>query len=377
MPKYSKERLTLLLLFPAMLLIGFWMLLGLCTKADSVSKVSLSAPLQEQTDRLLQQQTMGSRTLRSFSAGVQYHMGLSQINQVYLTPSRMLEAPDVLDADALEQTAEQINAFYQENQTPICLLAAPCATEFYQDQLPTGVPFHSQKAQLERFYDALQTPIRTIDPYPVLMPVQEDYIFYRTDTKWTSYGAYCVYRSAVQKMGFLPISYDTYVVSHVYGAYRGDLYQQCAYLGITPDILDLYSSSKQELPVTVQEGVGEDGAVRTLYDTEALESDTPYDFYLGADTPLLTITTAVDNEKRLLLLKDDWADCMIPFLTKHFQTIYVLDVTCASAKDAAQLQEVAFDQILMVCDLETYENTAAMQRLLRASSKTSTVSFLK
>ena len=228
MPKYSKERLTLLLLFPAMLLIGFWMLLGLCTKADSVSKVSLSAPLQEQTDRLLQQQTMGSRTLRSFSAGVQYHMGLSQINQVYLTPSRMLEAPDVLDADALEQTAEQINAFYQENQTPICLLAAPCATEFYQDQLPTGVLFHSQKAQLERFYDALQTPIRTIDPYPVLMPVQEDYIFYRTDTKWTSYGAYCVYRSVVQKMGFLPISYDTYVVSHVYGAYRGDLYQQCA-----------------------------------------------------------------------------------------------------------------------------------------------------
>ena len=127
----------------------------------------------------------------------------------------------------------------------------------------------------------------------------------------------------------------------------------------------------------MQDGVGEDGAVRTLYDTEALESDTPYDFYLGADTPLLTITTAVDNEKRLLLLKDDWADCMVPFLTKHFQTIYVLDVTCASAKDAAQLREVAFDQILMVCDLETYENTAAMQRLLRASSKTSTVSFLK
>ena len=90
MPKYSKERLTLLLLFPAMLLIGFWMLLGLCTKADSVSKVSLSAPLQEQTDRLLQQQTMGSRTLRSFSAGVQYHMGLSQINQVYLTRYRRI-----------------------------------------------------------------------------------------------------------------------------------------------------------------------------------------------------------------------------------------------------------------------------------------------
>ena len=64
-------------------------------------------------------------------------------------------------------------------------------------------------------------------------------------------------------------------------------------------------------------------------------------------------------------------------MTKHFQTIYVLDVTCASAKDAAQLREVAFDQILMVCDLETYENTAVMQRLLRASSKTSTVSFLK
>ena len=67
--------------------------------------------------------------------------------------------------------------------------------------------------------------IRKTDAYYILEAESNDYIYYRTFPYWTSYGAYSVYRSVIQKLGFVPISYDHYTVSHVKSDARGALYQ--------------------------------------------------------------------------------------------------------------------------------------------------------
>jgi hypothetical protein len=86
----------------------------------------------------------------------------------------------------------------------------------------------------------MDSSIRKIDSYHVLLTASEDYIYNRTDSRWSSYGAYCVYRSTIQKMGFAAISYDQYSITHV-RTYRGELYQRCYYGGVAPDMLDIYT----------------------------------------------------------------------------------------------------------------------------------------
>ena len=93
--------------------------------------------------------------------------------------------------------------------------AVPAAGEFYAADLLGSAPFSSQLSELDTFYDEVSSPIRKIDIYQILSTAKDDYIYHRTDAQWTGYGAYCVYRSAIRKMGFIPVSYDQYAVSHV------------------------------------------------------------------------------------------------------------------------------------------------------------------
>ena len=51
------------------------------------------------------------------------------------------------------------------------------------------------------FNNAIDLHIRKTDAYYILEAESNDYIYYRTFPYWTSYGAYSVYRSVIQKLG--------------------------------------------------------------------------------------------------------------------------------------------------------------------------------
>ena len=121
------------------------------------------------------------------------------------------------------------------------MIAVPPAGEFYADDLLDEMSYPSQRTAIDSFYQEISSPVRKIDVYHVLFTATNDYIYYRTDAKWSSYGAYCVYRNAIQRMGFAPISYDQYTVTHV-ASFRGNLYDACLYSKVTPDILDVYQN---------------------------------------------------------------------------------------------------------------------------------------
>jgi hypothetical protein len=64
----------------------------------------------------------------------------------------------------------------------------------------------------------------------------------------------------------------------------------------------------------------------TLYAPEKLETRDKYAYFLGGNDALVQIDTGVDNDRTLLIAKDSYANCLIPFLTAHFERIYVIDL---------------------------------------------------
>ena len=178
--------------------------------------------------------------LRTLTNGIAATGG-NRIGDVYFTEERLLECPKQLDAAALSDTADAISQFYAAYQIPTAVIAVPPAGEFYADDLLDEMSYPSQRTAIDSFYQEISSPVRKIDVYHVLFTATNDYIYYRTDAKWSSYGAYCVYRNAIQRMGFAPISYDQYTVTHV-ASFRGNLYDACLYSKVTPDILDVYQN---------------------------------------------------------------------------------------------------------------------------------------
>ena len=61
-----------------------------------------------------------------------------------------------------------------------------------------------------------------------------------------------------------------------------------------------------------------------LYDKSLLGSCYEYGMYLGDDAPFVRICTSVNNDRRLLLIKDEYADCFVQFLIQHYSEIAIV-----------------------------------------------------
>ena len=63
----------------------------------------------------------------------------------------------------------------------------------------------------------------------------------------------------------------------------------------------------------------------SLYDSSKLETRDKYAVFLGGNSSVVDIKTVSTSTKRLLVVKDSFADCFIPFLTPYYREIVAVD----------------------------------------------------
>ncbi|MDE5764268.1 MAG: hypothetical protein K2N49_01665 [Ruminococcus sp.] len=260
----------------------------------------------------------------SASAEINSCIGEPIINGVYITDSRLIDTGSAVQFDA-EKTAGIVNSFSEKCTGAVYFAAIPTSAGIYRDILPEYMSGTTEKQKADILYEKLNTDIRKIDAYSILKMLSDSYIYYRTDTKWTCYGAYCVYRTVVQKLGFMPVSYDKYTIRHMTDGYRGNLYSRTQYTESKSDQLDIYeyNDGTETTSCTVYDNHG--GKYKCeLYNTDAVETDNMYDLYLYSGQPLVKINTTVNNDRHLLVIGDEFVLNFVPFLTKHYSEISVL-----------------------------------------------------
>lgn len=277
----------------------------------------------------------------------------SVVNGVYISQERLLSA-EIPSYGSFEENAALINNFAEKYDGAVYAAAIPTSAGVYGDILPSYLQQVTEKQQIDRFYDLLDTDIRRIDAYSILKTLSDNYIYYRSDSKWTSYGAYCVYRTVIQKLGFLPASYDKYTVHHITDNYKGDLYKRSQYMESNSDLLDIYeySGGAEITGCTAYDNAGKCYEWE-LYDIDAAGSDDKYRLYLGEKMPFVKITANVNNEKRLLVIGDDFAACFIPFLTQHYSEIVFVSPECMELRLKDHIDIRDYEQTLFLFGIDS------------------------
>ena len=88
--------------------------------------------------------------------------------------------------------------------------------------------------------------------------------------------------------------------------------------------IDIYAPTNGDDDVIVNY-VNETKKTTSLYDSSKLKTRDKYGVFLGGNTSVIDIKTVSTSQKRLLVVKDSFADCFIPFLTPHYREIVVVD----------------------------------------------------
>lgn len=277
--------------------------------------------------------------------------GEGKVNGVYVSDDMLLDCT-ADTSDISIDVAEKVNKFAEKYHSSFYFIAVPSSDGIYSNNLPKYIEPDYQMRQTENFYSELNTEIRKINAFNILKNFSDDYVYYRTDTKWTPYGAYCVYRTAIQKLGFIPIAYDKYTIEHTTADFKGNLYNRSQCEISKSDFLDLYYSESINIDNITAYDENLNEKTVNLYEKKFLESSNMYNVYLGEDCPVLKIKTAVNNNKKIMIIKDEYADCFIPFLAQHYSEILAISVNYSDFDFETHFRVGEYEQVMFICGIE-------------------------
>lgn len=296
--------------------------------------------------------------------GTERFFGKTEVNGIFTVDDRMMQVWKGYDEEFISKNLEAINAFAKANpDIPTYFMLAPTSQEIYAHTLPSVTPIGSQ-SELNAFCkDKLECNV--IDVFPALMSRSDEYIYYRTDHHWTSYGAYIAYTEAAKSLGFQAEPLSSFDIEHASSSFRGTLYSKTLDDSITPDIIDYYhyNGAKTGVKLTINDGVSLK-EYDSLYFREYLDVKDKYSSFMGTNSPIMTVTSENNpNGQSILIFKDSYAHSLIPFLVNHYSKITVLDMRYINAGYSTLVDMDNFDSVLILYNAITFSEDSNIRKL--------------
>ena len=291
----------------------------------SITKV-LDGRFQKKYESYLRDQFPGRDHWVSFQTDMELFMGKNEIHNVYIGKNHYLlehYTEKEFDPQQISKNLQALEKFVGKTKqnADVHVMMVPTKSWILREKLPAFAPHYKE----QRFYDALQQKLEKEDVLisvePVLDAHKEEEIYYRTDHHWTTLGAWYAYEQYTKAVGgdlqraqgkkkFRCISKDFY----------GTTYAKINYAR-QADKIEIYEPDK----LRVVYNMGEK-KTKTLYDFSFLKTADQYSVFTGGNQAVLEITGGIKNGKTLLLIKDSFANSILPFLAEDYEKLVVVDL---------------------------------------------------
>lgn len=238
---------------------------------------------------------------------------------------QLLQDFKIRPEEETEAKVQAINSFVDSMEgVNTTFMLAPTATKVLEESLPKDAPVDDEEKFIEDIESILSENIKLVNPINELKNNKDQYLYFRTDHHWTTKGAYIAYLELCKALDMEPISEESFVVEQVTDEFYGSLSSKIGSRSIMPDAINVYfPKENQEVIVNY---VSEQKKTTSLYDSSSLDKKDKYEVFTGGNHPHINIKTLGDTSKKLLVIKDSYANSMLTFLTPHYGEIDVIDL---------------------------------------------------
>lgn len=262
-----------------------------------------------------------------------------------------------LNVRVLQQFAQQYKDTFGEAH--MTFMVVPNAVKVLEEKLPPYASPYDESAYLAQIAAGL--PEGTwFDAGEVLEAHDTEEIFYRTDHHWTTKAAFYVYQEWAGERGLtVPTETDYHIVT-VTEEFEGTIQSK---LGIDTrkDTIELYKQT-EDIFYTVQKNGAED-VEYSLYDESALGTKSKYDVFFGGNQARVTIKTREGNGRKILVIKDSYAHCFVPFLLSEFEEIEMIDIRYYNQKISELIADGGYTDLLFLYNASGFAEDTSISRL--------------
>lgn len=227
-------------------------------------------------------------------------------------------------------------------------LLAPTSAAYGVDPEHTCY-FPDQQKLIARVQAQLDERFQHINIYDALAAHEQDYLYFRTDHHWTAQAGYLAYLELAGALGLAPVDPRDYPLTDSGVDYLGSIYAatESSSLAQEPDRIYYYKLPR-EVTYTYWNNNGQPFTSKGLYKDWWLTQGNKYAFFMGGDLPYIKLQTQAGTGRRLAIIKDSYANTIIPFLTAHYDEIYVIDPRNSNFNALKIIEDNALQEVLFV-----------------------------
>lgn len=320
----------------------------LATKPKFRLSSLISGDYDEKFEAYMDDQFVGRDMWRKLKVTVDRIGGSRLENGVYIgTNGQLLEQIEVADENHLAANIKAIKSFSEsQSKIPVRMMLVPDAANVLNHSLPSLAKPEDQTQMFSMVRKDLGDSVEWIDVSTELNKHKTEKIYYKTDHHWTTLGAFYAFQAAAPSLGIEGDLTGKYVSYAVSDSFNGMLASKSGVNLGEKEQIDIYVPTEEDTDLIV-DYVDEGKRSTSLYDSSKLKEKDQYTVFLGGNSSLLDIRTVSTSTKRLLLVKDSFANSFIPFLTPYYREIVVVDPryysgTINDLMDSYRISEVLF-----------------------------------
>lgn len=243
----------------------------------------------------------------------------------------------------------------------VYVMVAPAASAIYPERVPAHAPLLEEAGYIRQIQAAVEEAGGVYIPLQDALAAHKDeYIYYRTDHHWTTLGAYYAYSRLCETLGLVPFDREAHTAVEVPDFY-GTFYSRARTWNAQPDTLTYYELDNPLTIYTVTgPGMPTQGEATGLYDLDKLAVYDKYAAFLHGNNGFSRVEG--DGEGRILVIKDSYANSLVPFLTANYAQIDVVDLRNYNYGLDALIAENGYDQILVLYSFDSFKSDPYLYR---------------
>ena len=190
-----------------------------------------------------------------------------------------------------------------------------------------------------------------------------EYVYYKTDHHWTTYGAYRAYGITADAMGLPARGADFFTVEAASEDFYGTTWSSAGAKWIDPDTIEFYRFDGDGELVTDRGDEKFDG----LYKRTFLGEKDKYSAFLGGNAARIDVTSKGGAREKLLVVKDSFFHSMAPFFAADFDLV-IVDMRYTTDSVAEICYNEGISKVLILLNAETLGEESGLGRLAMGAS---------
>lgn len=271
---------------------------------------------------------------------------------------------ETFETPQAESNIAYLTAFFEKmsekyDSDHLSVMVVPTAVEILDEKLPIFASPYDQEQYLNKIAAGLPDGV-WFDTRELLEQHQNEEIYYRTDHHWETLAAFYTFEQWAKEKNLGQINAQDYEITTIADDFEGTIASKVG-TKVVPDTIEIYQH-KEQVPYHLTYNQTDDYR-STVYQEHVLDSKDKYSYFYGGNYGLVEADMEQKTGRKLLVIKDSYAHCFVPFTYQLFDEVDMLDLRYFNQKLSEFIEAGEYTDILFLQNISGFAGDTSLVKL--------------